>query len=106
MHGPGGRLDRDGHCSLGTVSPGASQTAQVVVQVPATTASFSDTATVSAASSDPNTANNAASGTVTLPTADLALTVMATPDPVAPTHQLTYFLTVHNKVPTPPRGSC
>ena len=91
-------------CSLGTISPGASQTAQVVVQVPATTAGFSDTATLTAASSDPNTANNAASATVTLPTADLALTVMATPDPVAPTHQLTYFLTVHNKGPDTAQG--
>jgi TolB protein len=91
-------------CSLGTVSPGASQTAQVVVKVPATTASFSDTATVTTASSDPNTANNAASATVTLPTADLALTVVATPDPVAPNQQLTYAMTVTNKGPDTAAG--
>ena len=91
-------------CSLGTVSPGASQTAQVVVGVPARTSSFSDTATVTAASLDPNTGNNAASATVTLPTADLALTVVATPDPVAPNQQLAYAMTVTNKGPDTAAG--
>jgi uncharacterized repeat protein (TIGR01451 family) len=91
-------------CSIGTISPGTSQTAQVAVRVPATTANFSDTATVTAASSDPDPSNNAASATVTLPTADLALTVVATPDPVAPNQQLTYTLTVTNKGPDQAQG--
>jgi uncharacterized repeat protein (TIGR01451 family) len=76
----------------------------VVVQVPSTTSTFSNKATVTAASPDPNSANNSASETVTLPTADLSLAVVATPDPVAPNRQLTYAMTVTNKGPDLAQG--
>ena len=84
-------------CSLGQVNPGASQTVQVVVQVPATASRLSNIATVTADTPDPNTANNTASQSVTLPTADLALSVVAT-------QLINYQMTVTNKGPDPAGG--
>ncbi len=91
-------------CSLGSVSAGASQTVQVVVQVPSTTATFSNKASVTAGSPDPKAADNSATAQVSLPTADLALAVVATPDPVAPNQRLTYAMTVTNKGPDTAQG--
>ena len=92
-------------CTLATLNAAASSPISLVVQVNSNTPSgtvIGDTASVSAATSDPNLANNSATATVTVGTgtsADVALTKTAAPSPVAQGNLLTYSLTVTNNGP-------
>jgi hypothetical protein len=63
-------------CALGTIAPGASQVITTTMAIPASFAgtSVSNTATVTAATSDPSSANNSASVTTSVGCSTLTLT--------------------------------
>jgi uncharacterized repeat protein (TIGR01451 family)/CSLREA domain-containing protein len=84
-------------CGVGTL--GVGQSASVVVTVEAPTApSITTSVSVGAAETDPQLANNTASVTTPItPAADLVLTVIDEPDPVAAGNSLTYRVTVRNR---------
>ncbi len=92
-------------CTIPTFAAGASTTFTVVVKVGAATPSgtvITDTANVSAATTDPNPSNNVATTTTIVATAgqaDLALTKTGTPNPVLAGNNLTYTITVTNNGP-------
>lgn len=94
-------------CSLGTLAVGGNAT--VTIQVtPNVTGSLTDTASVTSNVTDPNTANNSAAVTVdaiNVPgEADLALALVADPDPVETGQILTYYLDVANNGPSDALG--
>src|SRR5262249_5320749 len=61
-----------------------------------------DSATVSASESDPNTTNNSGQTTTTLtPVADLQLSITDSPDPVQSGQNVSYTVTVTNNGPSP-----
>lgn len=94
-------------CSLGALAVGGNATVLIQV-VPNTAGSLTDTASVTSGVADPNPANNNASITVTaiplLVEADLALTLVAAPDPVTVGQTLTYTLSISNQGPSDATG--
>ncbi|NND48113.1 MAG: DUF11 domain-containing protein, partial [Woeseiaceae bacterium] len=89
-------------CDLGTIANGASENVTIVVTAPATAGVITNTASVTTARIDPNSANDSASAdtTVTVPgEADLALTQSDSPDPVLVNQTLSYSLLVDNLGP-------
>jgi uncharacterized repeat protein (TIGR01451 family) len=94
------------NCQLGTFPGGASATIDIVVKLaPATVGTLTNTATVSAATSDPNTSNNSATATATVvPTADLSIANTDSPDPVHVGQNLTYTIKVANAGPSSATG--
>jgi uncharacterized repeat protein (TIGR01451 family) len=91
-------------CALGTLANGASATVSIQVQ-PVAVGSPVNTATATANEADPVPANNSASVAVQiLPSADMALTKTAQPNPVNAGSPLTYTLTVTNNGPSPATG--
>jgi uncharacterized repeat protein (TIGR01451 family) len=91
-------------CNLGAVASGASATVQIAVTAPAE-GTITNTASVSAAETDPSSANNAASAQTTVtPVADLGLTKSDSPDPVLTGGTLTYSLVVQNNGPSAASG--
>ena len=91
-------------CSLGSIADGASVDVVITVTVPADTivgSSLSNTAIVSATSSDPNASDNTDTEiTVVSGSADLSITKVDSPDPVVAGANLTYTLTVANSGPS------
>jgi uncharacterized repeat protein (TIGR01451 family) len=87
-------------CNLGTVPAGGRVT--IVVQLTSPdSVDVNDTATVTSTTPDPNQANNIASdGVRFVATADLGITKVGAPDPVAPGDKLTYTITVANAGPS------
>jgi hypothetical protein len=73
----------------------------VVKVAPATTGALTNTATVSAATADPNPADNTATAqTTVVPAADVSITKTGAPDPVRVGGSLTYTLGVANAGPS------
>lgn len=92
--------------NLGNVDPDdPPRTLTVTVQVdPQTTGSLTNSATVSSATSDPDTGNNLAGSTTEVTAvADLTLTKTDTPDPVIAGSSLSYTLTLGNAGPSTAR---
>jgi uncharacterized repeat protein (TIGR01451 family) len=88
--------------TLGTISAGNTALATIVVTVTAPAGnSFTNFASVSAATFDPNPLNNTASAftSVTTPSADLSVTKTAFPNTVFTGNPLTYTITVVNNGP-------
>ncbi len=86
-------------CDLGTLAAGARATVRVTLTAQDVT-QVNDVATVSSGTSDPNTANNQATGRVDfIGSADLSLTKTGPAAVVAGT-DLTYTITVHNDGPS------
>ncbi len=87
--------------SFGDLAAGSSDTLTIVV-TPLTAGSYVDTATASAATSDPVASNNSASATATvaLIAADLSVAVVATPPQVTLGGNVTYVVTVANAGPS------
>ena len=94
-------------CSISSLAVGASTTFTVVVKVnSATTAGtiITDTANVSSATTNPNPTNTSATVNVVVATgtqADLAVTIVGTPNPVLAGNKLIYTVVVTNNGPTP-----
>jgi uncharacterized repeat protein (TIGR01451 family) len=87
-------------CSLGTLAIGGNASVVILV-IPNTPGSLTDTASVTSSVADPNAGNNSASVTVDAvaaqqPMADLSLSLSAAPNPVTVGQTLTYTLTVSN----------
>lgn len=95
-------------CTIGTLTSGGSTTFTITVTTPpATTTTLSNTATVSAATPDPNPANNSASAStvVSQNPADLSITKTANaPSGTLPNAPLTYTLAVANLGPSTANG--
>jgi uncharacterized repeat protein (TIGR01451 family) len=87
-------------CALGTLAPGATAAATLVIR-PGALGGISNTATVSAVEPDVNMANNSATAATTVSaSADVAMTLTDSPDPVAAGSHLTYTLNVRNHGPS------
>ena len=88
-------------CDLGTMAASAKATVTIVGTAhPGTPAvSFTNTATVSSTTPDPDPANNSASFTSDFFGADLAITKVGSPKPVTAGNNLTYTLKVSNGGP-------
>lgn len=88
-------------CNLGTISARKGATVTVVVR-PSGTGIISSTATVGSSQSDPDPSNNSVTVTtrVVPPSADLAVVILDSPDPVSAGGNLTYTVTVTNRGPT------
>ncbi|HMF05204.1 MAG TPA: DUF11 domain-containing protein [Acidimicrobiia bacterium] len=91
-------------CDLGPMASGASASITVVVHVDAAVpegATLANTASVSSATSDPNTENNSATEeTGVVASADVGLAKHAAPDPVTAGTDLTYTITATNHGPS------
>ncbi len=88
---------------LGSLAVGEAATATLVVQ-PLSAGIATNVAEVSAATWDPQTGNNRATETTAVDPADLALTVVDSPDPVAVGSNLTYAIAVSNAGPATAEG--
>ena len=92
-------------CTLATLNAAASAPISLTVQVNSNTPSgtvIGDTASVIAATGDPNPGNSSATANVTVgtgTTADVSITKTAAPTPVAQRNLLTYTLVVTNNGP-------
>ncbi len=88
-------------CSLGTIAAGGDVSVEIQV-IPNSPGTLTDTASTTSGVHDPDTSNNDAAVTVTVPgpTADLALTLAANPHPVLVGQLLTYTLNVSNSGPS------
>jgi uncharacterized repeat protein (TIGR01451 family) len=90
-------------CDPGIIAPGATLSLLIDV-VPAANGVLTNTAVVSCAM-DSNAGNDSASDIATItPVADLALTKLASPDPVSSNAYVTYTLTVDNLGPSAATG--
>lgn len=89
-------------CAIGTVPPGATVTVTIDGNVPADrTTPLSNTATASSSTPDPNGANDADTiVTPVAPSADLAITKTANPNPLVAGAPVTYTVTVVNNGPS------
>lgn len=91
-------------CSLGTLASGATATVSISA-TPGITGVITNTVSVSGYETDLNSANNSASAVVTVdPAADLAITLIDSPDPVTLGQSVTYTTTVTNLGPSPTSG--
>jgi len=83
--------------NFSSLAVGSSATITLVATVNGTGgASISNTASVSAATSDPNSINDSSTATTTVSSADLSITKSESPDPVNAGENITYTLTVTN----------
>ncbi|MBJ7470925.1 MAG: DUF11 domain-containing protein [Solirubrobacteraceae bacterium] len=89
-------------CTLGTLNFGDTGTRTIVVRG-TTTGTYTNTATLSSATTDPVANNTATAGLVVTPAADLGLTKTG-PATVVAGGQLTYVLTTTNQGPDPATG--
>src|SRR5439155_792539 len=90
-------------CTRASLAPtgGTPSTITIVVTAPNEGGTITNTAAVSAATSDPNPANNTATASTTVTaSADLSITKSDAPDPVSAVGTLTYTLTVSNAGPS------
>jgi len=91
-------------CDLG-IFPGGATTGVDIVVRPSTSGTLRNTATVSAATSDPSRNNNSATATTTVvAAADVSIAKTDTPDPVHLGQTLTYTLRVANSGPSSATG--
>jgi uncharacterized repeat protein (TIGR01451 family) len=92
-------------CVVGTLANGVTRTITIVV-TPTAVGTKTNTASVSANESDPNSANNNASAVTTVnpASADLSVTMNDFPDPVEVGANLSYSATVTNNGPSPATG--
>ncbi len=88
-------------CTNASLAVGSAVFTLTVAIAPSTTGTISNTATVSAATADPNPGNNSATATTLIGSAaDISVTKVDTPDPVLAGSNLTYTITVGNAGPS------
>lgn len=95
-------------CTIGTMTNGASVTITIMV-TPNATGTLNNTASVTSPTNDPNLGNNSSTTSTTVnpaapTTADLVVTQVVTPDPVAVGLQATFTITVTNNGPANATG--
>ena len=91
-------------CSLGSLASGTTATVTVKVR-PSAAGTATSTASVTAAETDPVSANNTATATTAVTAAaDLAVTKTDSPDPVKVGQVLTYTIRVANNGPSSATG--
>ncbi|MGB5577945.1 MAG: choice-of-anchor Q domain-containing protein, partial [Woeseiaceae bacterium] len=91
-------------CDLGDLANGSSATINITVTAPPTPQTVTNTAVVSAAEPDSDSADNTSvedTDVINPPPADLELTMTDSPDPVVGGDPLTYTLTINNLGPGP-----
>jgi uncharacterized repeat protein (TIGR01451 family) len=89
-------------CNLGTLAGQADATITITVTAATISGGFNNTATVTATEADPDLANNSDTAvTQIIGTADISVTKLDTPDPVALGQDLTYTIVVTNNGPDP-----
>jgi uncharacterized repeat protein (TIGR01451 family) len=89
-------------CTIPNLPAGSVDVFILVAQIPANApaeSTFTNTASVSTTTLDPNEENNTASATTTISSADLAVTKVDIPDPVAAGSDVTYTITLRNNGP-------
>lgn len=87
-------------CTFGTLPSGAGATVTIVVR-PAAAGVITATSTVTANQLDSVPGNNTVSASTTVsPAADLAVSIIDTPDPVVERSNVTYIVTVTNRGPS------
>jgi uncharacterized repeat protein (TIGR01451 family) len=87
-------------CTIATLNNGASGTFVLTVKVNSNTL-INDTASVSAATPDPNPGNNSAGSSIAVGTsADLSMTSVGSPNPVIAGNNITYTQTLTNPGPS------
>jgi len=93
-------------CNFGTLAVSNSATATLTVASPASPTLMTNSVTVAANEADANTANNTATvvTAVNSPTADLAIGMSDSPDPVNSGNNLTYTIVVTNLGPATATG--
>ena len=95
-------------CDLGTITSGSTTTVTIVAKVSDTTPPqtvLDNTASVSAATTDPDSDNNSSTADTTVVTkTDLRLRITDAPDPVVSGSRLTYALLVSNQGPADAHG--
>ncbi len=92
--------------NFSSLAVGSAATVTLVATVNGTGgASISNTATVGATTTDPNSGNNSAVTTTTVSSADLSITKSDSPDPVNAGENITYTLVVTNNSSTIPAES-
>ncbi len=90
-------------CSIASFSAGSSAFTLVVAVAPSVAAGtvITNSATISSATSDPNSGNETGTATTTVAaSADLSVTKVDTPDPVNAGSNITYTITVNNAGPS------
>jgi len=89
-------------CTRAALNTGiTAPTITITVNAPTTGGTISNTASITAATSDPNTGNNSATATTDVTaSADLAITVVDSPDPVIAGATLTYTVSATNLGPS------
>ena len=91
-------------CDLGNLDNGSIATVDITVIAPATPQTVTNTAVVSAAEPDPDSADNTSAEdteVINPPPTDLELSKTVNPDPVVAGNPVTYVLTVNNLGPGP-----
>jgi uncharacterized repeat protein (TIGR01451 family) len=93
-------------CNLGPLAGGAAATVTISATAPSSSTSLVDHASVSADQADPYPANDTASSTTFVNAADLAVSLIASPNPGADVGQpLAYTATVTNRGPVGATGA-
>jgi titin len=87
-------------CNLGSIADGGSAIVTITV-TPNAAGTITNTATVSASESDPNSANNTATATTTVNKADTTTTVTSTQNPSSYGQSVTFTATVSSSGGTP-----
>jgi len=87
-------------CDLGTIGNGDAAVVALTVRVDAIDGTFTNTASVTSDSNDPNLLNNSAEVETQVLSADLSVTKIDSKDPVSPGEEFTYTLTVSNAGPS------
>ncbi len=87
-------------CNLGSIALNDTVTVDIAVTAPASPGMITNSASVTGAQTDPNSANNSASeDTLVRSPADLGVSISDSPDPVTTGSNLTYTITVTNGGP-------
>lgn len=88
-------------CTAASFAAGAADTITITLLAPANGGTISNTASISSATPDPNTANNSATAVTTVTaSSDLAITKTDSPDPVTVGSNVTYTIGVTNNGPS------
>ncbi|HEX7152053.1 MAG TPA: hypothetical protein VF618_11245, partial [Thermoanaerobaculia bacterium] len=87
-------------CTTPSLAIGSAPAITITVTAPATAGTLSNNATVSSATSDPNSGNDSDNETTDVASADLSITKVAGAETAAPNSTITYTLTVTNAGPS------